>query len=193
MHTKIKKGKDLPSAAVESPSHDRQRGRAWFRPPRGRRTLSGTPRPDVQVHHTAGSAAPHVHASTNRPLAGPRAQDREKERERSRQDKRGEHFRTRGERSSSMNRRETTKKKQARQPRASCLSAFCSAGLRPSLRPVFGSASLRASARSLSKGGVPSRPPSPRAMRGTGEVSFGSGPRNYSPKMRPLLHMNSEL
>ena len=50
--------------------------------PRDRRTLSGTPRPDAQVHQTAGTAAPPVRVSTNRPLAGPRAQDRESERER---------------------------------------------------------------------------------------------------------------
>ena len=35
--------------------------------------------------------------------------------------------------------------------------------------------------------------PSSHAVRGTGEVSFGSGPRNYSPKIRPLLHMTSDL
>ena len=66
-------------------------------------------------------------------------------------------------------------------PRRLVLSAFCSAGL----RPVFGPASLRASARSLSKGGVPSRSPSTPPRAGAGGFSFGSGPGNYSPKKRP--------
>ena len=35
--------------------------------------------------------------------------------------------------------------------------------------------------------------PSSHAVWGTGEVRFGSGPRNYSPKIRPLLHMTFEL
>ena len=49
---------------MTSRSHDSQRGRAWCPGlPRGRRTLSGTPRPDAQVHHTAGTAAPSVHVS----------------------------------------------------------------------------------------------------------------------------------
>ena len=62
--------------AVTSRSHDSQRGRAWCPGlPRGRRTLSGTPHPDAQVHHTAGSAAPSVRVSTNWPLTGPRAQE----------------------------------------------------------------------------------------------------------------------
>ena len=34
--------------------------------PRGQRTLSGTPRPDAQVHHTAGTAAPSVRVSHQR-------------------------------------------------------------------------------------------------------------------------------
>ena len=44
---------------------------------RGRRTLSGTPRPGAQVHHTTGAAASPVRASMCRPLAKPRAQDRD--------------------------------------------------------------------------------------------------------------------
>ena len=46
---------------------------------RGRRTLSGTPRPDAQVHHTTGAAASLVRASVDRPLAKPRAQDQNDE------------------------------------------------------------------------------------------------------------------
>ena len=153
--------------------------------------LRHSPRPDAQVHHTAGSAAPPVRASSNRPLAGPRAQDREKEREReissgqdgrALQDKRGEIV----ERKSQL---PTPARHTTHEPthEARVLSAFCRAGLRPLLRPVFASASLRASARSLSKGACPLTLPPPRAVRGRGEVSFGSGPRNYPPKSGPHL------
>ena len=46
---------------------------------RGRRTLSGTPRSDAQVHHTTGAAASPVRASLDRPLATPRAQDQDED------------------------------------------------------------------------------------------------------------------
>ncbi len=46
---------------------------------RGRRTLSGTPRPDTQVHHTTGAAVSPVRASLDRSLAKPRAQDQGEE------------------------------------------------------------------------------------------------------------------
>ena len=82
--------------------------------PRGRRTLSGTPRPDAQVHHTAGTAAPPVHVSTNWPLTGPRAQEPSEEKNW-----------TTGETGASMNQEEG---------RASRASALYSAGLRPSQR-----------------------------------------------------------
>ena len=49
---------------MTSRSHDSRRGHAWC--PGllcGRRTLSGSPRPDAQVLHTAGTAAPSVRVS----------------------------------------------------------------------------------------------------------------------------------
>ena len=73
-------------------------------------------------------------------------------------------------------------------PRPSRLrSASCRAGLRPSLRPVFGSASLRASARSLSKGGVPSRSPLPAPCGGRGKSVLAQVQEIIPPKSDPSL------
>jgi len=66
-------------------------------------------------------------------------------------------------------------------------SASCRAGLRPSLRPVFGSASLRASARSLSKGGVPSRSPLPAPCGGRGKSVLAQVQEIIPPKSDPSL------
>ena len=129
---------------VTSCSHDRQRGRAWFPGlPRGRRTLSGTPRPDAQVHHTASTAAPsvrvsHQQAAHRTTSAGTKREEKEED-----MDHRGD----RGELACGP-------------PFIARGSTLHSAELRPSLRPVLGSTSFRGVSRSLSKGGVPSlRPP----------------------------------
>ena len=81
MHSKTqKKRNDLPFVAGESLSHDRQRGRAWFQPPsRPANPLRHSSSGRIGLRPTAGSAASHVRASFDRPLAEPRAQDREKE------------------------------------------------------------------------------------------------------------------
>jgi len=158
---------------------------------RGRRTLSGTPRPDAQVHHTTGAAASPVRTSLDRPLAKPRAQDlfhrQDKTPSTDQQHRSPENQKNTG---TLEGKKETGRLEDWKTPpknlfSRSALSAFCSAGLRPSLRPVFGPASLRASTRSLSKGGVPSRSPSTPPRAGDGGVSFGSEPGNYSPKKRP--------
>ena len=155
---------------------------------RGLRTLSGTPRPDAQVHHTTGAAASPVHASLDRPLTKPRDQDLYNRPAAQKLRKPEEHRNSRRQEGD----RKTGRLLKASRPAARknslrrlVLSACCSTGLRPSLRPVFGPASLRASWRSLSKGGVPSRPPSTPRRVGSGGVGFGSGPGNYSPKKRP--------
>ena len=80
MHTKTrKKSRDFPwwpvspsltTVGVVTPGPDLSRGR---------RTLSGTPRPDAQVHRTTGAAASPVRASLDRPLAKPRAQDQDED------------------------------------------------------------------------------------------------------------------
>ena len=176
MHTKTqKKRNDLPFVAGESLSHDHQRGRAWFQSPsRPANPLRHSSSGCVGSRPTAGSAASHVRASR---VAGENSTT-EPPRTTSRQT----HDHSFSSFHSNSNYSFTTR-----------LSAFSSAGLRPSLRPVFGSASLRASARSLSKGGVPSRSPSTPCRAGAGGVSFGSGPGNYSPKIRPLPYMTSDL
>ena len=80
MHTKTrKKSSDFPwwpvspsptTVGVVAPGPDLSRSR---------RTLSGTPRSDAQVHHTTGAAASPVRASLDRPLATPRAQDQDED------------------------------------------------------------------------------------------------------------------
>ena len=59
-----------PTVSVVAPGSDLSRGR---------RTLSGTPRPGALVHHTTGAAAFPVRASVDRPLAKPRAQDQDED------------------------------------------------------------------------------------------------------------------
>ena len=83
--------------------------------PRGRRTLSSTPRPDAQVHHRphCGASHPRLHQQAAR-----------------------ERARRKGARA--FWRREH----EPRRGRASRVSALYGAGLRPSLRPVSGSTSL---------------------------------------------------
>ena len=98
MHTKIKKGKDLPSAAVESPAHDRQRGRAWFRPPTRpanplRHPSSGRAGPPHRRLCCASRPRLHEQAARRTTSAGPREGEREissGQEGRALQDKRGE-------------------------------------------------------------------------------------------------------
>ena len=75
----------------------------------------------------------------------------------------------------------------SRPPNSRSRSASCRAGLRPSLRPVFGSASLRASARSLSKGGVPSRSPLSAPCGGRGKSVLAQVQEIIPPKSDPSL------
>ena len=111
MHTKIK-GKERTSLS-------------WPVNP-----LRHSPRPDTQVHHTAGPAAPSVRVSTNWPLTGPRAQEPKEEKKKPQP--------STGETGASMNREEE---------RASRESALYRAGLRPSPHPASGSTSLREASR----------------------------------------------
>ena len=62
------------------------------------------------------------------------------------------------------------------EPRTLLVRPFCSAGLRPSLRPVLGSTPLRGVSRKVSKGGVPSPWP-----RHTVHPPIGSELRHPSP------------
>ena len=78
-HTHTKTKERPPSTGRRVSTHDRQRGRAWFRPPTRPANPLQHPSSRCAGHQTAGTAAPPVRVSTNRPLAGPRAQDRERE------------------------------------------------------------------------------------------------------------------
>ena len=84
IHSKTK-GKDLPSAAVESPSHDRQRCRAWFRPPAQPANplphpSSGRAGPPDSRHRCASRPRLHQQAACRTTSAGPRERERERER-----------------------------------------------------------------------------------------------------------------
>ena len=126
---------------------------------RGRRTLSGTPRPDAQVHPTTGAAASPVHASLDRPLAKPRAQDQDEDQndERLRRQKTASKTTRADERRGRGRGEEEEEERRARPARVRPLWS----GAPPSLRRILGSTPpLRGVSRSLSKGGVPSlRPP----------------------------------
>ena len=105
---------------------------------------------------TAGSAALPVHASSDRPLAGPRAQD---------QDDDDSHdpppTTTKLDLTMTFSPHDQPTTNTQPTTHACCPpfvergSALRSAGLRPSLRPVRGSTSPRGVSRRLSKGGVP--------------------------------------
>ena len=117
-----------------------------------RRSLHGR----ACLRPTAGSAAPPVRASSDRPLAGPRAQDREKKKERERDSP----TTTELDLTMTFTTHDQPTTHACCPPFVERGSALRSAGLRPSLGPVRGSTSLRGVSRRLSKGGVPPlRPP----------------------------------
>ena len=141
--------------------------------PRGRRALSGAPRPDTLVR-TTQPAELHLQPASLmcRPDSSPTRASAN----------RSLHRTTRPTTGRAKRRVNHEKRKQREhgppgdrgEPRVR--SAFYSAGLRPSLHPVYGSTSLRGVSRSLSKRGVPRLRP-----RHTAHPPLGSElPRRFS-------------
>ena len=155
--------------------------------------LRHSPRPDAQVHHTAGSAAPpSTPPRTGRSPDHERRTERRRERERSRPDKRGEHFRTRGERSS-REKASSQLQHDARPPHTTltlhtkvvCCPPFVERGSALRSSPFSAPPPFELLGEASRRGGVPSRSPPTPPRAGAGAVSFGSGPGHYSPKKRP--------
>ena len=115
-------------------SHDRRRGPDSSRGPR---TLSGTPRPNAQVHHTTDAAASPARASVDRPPAKPRAQDqRTRENLSLHKSQRGRRKRESQGEGEERAKRRRRRRKQREEPFSPLrVSVLYRAGLRPSLRP----------------------------------------------------------